>query len=234
MKSCKTILLASVPMIGAGLTFGLAAWTLAQQSVPSQQPSTQPATPPNPQNPTPHPQPVQPGQPSQAPHTDPAAIPPVPTGTPIQPSSSGNAATSANPAANPQALSTPTKAARPFMFQSPEAEARFAESSKRLTGMEQRLDQSNQDLLKRLGQIRSLSGERQNAALLDLLQQMLRDNVDMHRYLVQSRMTWSGDETMATPEGAATTTTPGQLSQPIQPAQPASPAATPPPSTPHP
>ena len=59
--------------------------------------------------------------------------------------------------------------------------------------MEGKLTRANEDLLKRLGDVRSLPAERQNAALYDLLQQMIRDNATLHQYLVQSRTAWSGE-----------------------------------------
>lgn len=82
---------------------------------------------------------------------------------------------------------------RPFAFQSPAYESRFMESSQRLVAMEQRLARSNQDLMKRLGDARALTGERQSAALFDVVQQMLKDQSAMNQYLVRARTAWSGD-----------------------------------------
>jgi hypothetical protein len=59
--------------------------------------------------------------------------------------------------------------------------------------MEQRMQRSQEDLLKRLGEARTLSGDRQNAALFDVLQQMMREQAELQRYLVQSRSVWTGD-----------------------------------------
>jgi hypothetical protein len=190
MNANKHLTNAAVPVLCVILTLGVAAWALAQQGVPSQQPP--PTTLPPPATAPLQTQPAVQGVPSEGPRANPKAIPALP----VAPSS-------------PQARATagaPNRFARPFVFQSPAAESRFAESSNRLVNMEQRLDQTNQDLIKRLGQARSFTGERQNAALLDLLQQMLLDNAEMHRYLIQSRLAWTGEEAggltdpMQTPE----------------------------------
>lgn len=82
---------------------------------------------------------------------------------------------------------------RPFAFQTPEMEAQFRESTRRLSAMESRMQRSNEELLERLGQARALSGERQTTALFDVIQQLLRDNAEMQRYLVTSRTAWTGD-----------------------------------------
>ncbi len=82
---------------------------------------------------------------------------------------------------------------RPFAFQSPEMETRFNESSRRLVRMERRMTETNDRLTQRLGEIRALSGERQNAALYDLLQEMLQAQSQMQEYLVQSRTAWTGE-----------------------------------------
>ena len=93
-----------------------------------------------------------------------------------------------------------TRPQRPFTFQSPQAEARFIESSKRLVQMEQRMQRSNQELLRRLGEARSLSGDRQSNAVMELLQQFLADQADVQRYLIQARAAWSGDELDTNPD----------------------------------
>jgi hypothetical protein len=82
---------------------------------------------------------------------------------------------------------------RPFTFQSPQAEVRFNQATGRIQQLEQRLEVSNTDLLRRLGEVRQLTGERQTMALLDLMQRVLQDRVQLHQYLVQSRAIWSGD-----------------------------------------
>ncbi len=147
-----------------------------------------PANPPHPIPPNPAPQPANipnpvPSQPSPIP------APSVPQRTPPLPGS-----TARNPSTG--------RFVRPFALQSPQMEARLNATSQRLTQMEQRLDQSNQDLMRRLGQVRQLSGDRQNAAMMDLVQQMLQNNADMQRYLVEARMGWLG-----LPDEAATDST---------------------------
>ena len=82
---------------------------------------------------------------------------------------------------------------RPFAFQSPGIEGRFTENSRRLIGLEARLAASNQMLLKRLGEVRTLPIEKQNAALADVVQQMLMEQAQMQKYLVLARTAWTGD-----------------------------------------
>jgi len=82
---------------------------------------------------------------------------------------------------------------RPFAFDNPSNEGRFNLATRRLLAMEARMQRSHENLLKRLGEARQLSGERQTAALFDVLQQMLKDQADLQRYLAQARGAWSGD-----------------------------------------
>lgn len=82
---------------------------------------------------------------------------------------------------------------RPFAFESPDYEARFNESSRKLVSMEQRMATKNQELLRKLGEARQLTGEKQNAAVLDVLQQVLLEHGQLQQYLVQSRTAWTGD-----------------------------------------
>ncbi len=104
---------------------------------------------------------------------------------------------------------------RPFAFQSPNVESRFVESSHRLVALESRLTVSNQALLKRLGDVRTQSPEKQMAGLMDVVQQMLLDQAQLENYLVQARTAWSGempgvaadDSAAATPAPATSATT---------------------------
>jgi hypothetical protein len=48
-------------------------------------------------------------------------------------------------------------------------------------------------MLKRLGEIRQMSPERQSGATMELLQQMLRNQAELQQYLVQARSAWTGD-----------------------------------------
>jgi len=174
---------------------------LAQQPRPSN-PTPQPSNPmPRPVNPT----------------------PPPATNTPaVQPTPANQPGTVTPPANQPATTTQPAvglRYARPFAFTSPEVEARFNESGKRLMALETRLNKSNQDLLKRLGEIRRLPPERQNAATFELLQQMLMDQQQMNQYLVAARTAWSGEFEGATDMGtpAAGQPQPGQQAQPVTP-----------------
>lgn len=62
-----------------------------------------------------------------------------------------------------------------------------------LTDAERRLESANADRLRRLGEVRGMSGERQSQALVELLQDVLRDQAQMQAYFRDSRMLWSGD-----------------------------------------
>jgi hypothetical protein len=119
-----------------------------------------------------------------------------PTATPgtVQPQPVPNRPTT--PPGGPGASATGTGRARyerPFAFQSPGVEARFVDSSRRLVAMESRMNLSNQALLKRLGEVRTMPPEKQNAALADVIQQMLLDQGQMQKYLVQARTAWTGE-----------------------------------------
>lgn len=85
------------------------------------------------------------------------------------------------------------RAERPFTFASPQAEARFNQSVQRLTALETRMNTANQNLLKRLGEVRSMSPDRQNGAMAEIVQQMLLDQAEVQKYLVQARSIWTGN-----------------------------------------
>jgi hypothetical protein len=176
---------------------------IGQPGQPSQAPrptNPQPGTPsqaPRPTNP-------QPGQPSEAPRpSNPNSVPPRPTppGTnePVQPGTD----TRDNQPVRPieiddgrdgtRTSNNGMRYTRPFAFQIPEGEARFNESARRLVTMEEKLDRTNQDLLRRLGEVRSMPADRQNAAILDLLQQVLLHNKSTQQYLVHARTAWAGE-----------------------------------------
>jgi hypothetical protein len=89
---------------------------------------------------------------------------------------------------------------RPFAFQNPQDESRFSQNAQRLSRLEERLATSNQTLIRRLGEIRQMSPDKQNPATMDLLQQMLQNQAELQQYLVQSRIAWSGDLTPQTQE----------------------------------
>lgn len=92
---------------------------------------------------------------------------------------------------------------RPFAFQSPDAEGRFKESTQMLMGLEQQLAASQQRLISKLAEARQASGEKQNQAILEVLEQLVRDHGEMHRYMVQARTAWTGDMDSLTAPSAA-------------------------------
>lgn len=171
MKRCRTNVTSRL-MVAAVLAGSVAVVGTAVrggQTTP-QQPA-QPEKTPRPQNP----------QPQNPPN--PAPAPKEPGKAPGQP---GNEKT-------PVERDARARYARPFMFQSPQTEAKFNDHAQRLVRMEQRMEQTNKDLLRRLGEARQLTGERQSAAVLDILQQVLREREEMQKYLVFSRTGWTGE-----------------------------------------
>jgi hypothetical protein len=172
----------SIIAVSAGMVLtGVSAWNtiddIWQPGQPSKQPS--PGNPqPRPQNPQPRPQNPQPRPADPTPDPN---NPGAPNNQPERPADRDDAARNAN------------RYLRPFAFQSPDMEGRFNQSTKRLLQMEQRMQKSHEDLLKRLGEARQLSGERQTTALFDVMQQILRENAELQKYLVQSRTAWTGD-----------------------------------------
>lgn len=172
----------------AGIVSGLVAGRVAQTtSVQNSQP--QPSNPtPQPQNPTPRTNPA-PGQ------------QPSPTVQPTQNQPTQNQPGQTQPGQlQPGQVQQPgltgqagNRYLRPFAFASPTYETRFNEATQRLGVFEQRMVRSNEMLTRRLGEIRTMAPERQSGALLDLVQQMLQDQAQLNRYLVQARTAWSGD-----------------------------------------
>lgn len=190
----------------AGLAIAsIGSWNLlsAQQGVPSQ-PGTpsKPAPPTNPQprpaNPIPDPSQPQPRPADPIPGTDPKrpdqpANPPVqPPESPVRPDQPDRPADPDRPVA-PGRVDRSDRYMRPFAFQSPQYEVRFNQSTTRLLTIEQRLLRTQQDMLKRLGDVRQLSGERQLTGLFDLVQEMLKQHGELTQYLIQSRTAWSGE-----------------------------------------
>ncbi|MFA6044059.1 MAG: hypothetical protein WC718_03665 [Phycisphaerales bacterium] len=227
---------------GSVLALGMIPLTLAWQPAPSQptQPGQQPVQPG--QQPG---QPNQPGQnnpPQQPGQTNPdSPSTPRTPGTPLDPNQ-------VNPNNNdPRNVSPPnqngtTQNGRLFSFQNPADEARFNQGAQRLVRMEEKMNESNQALLKRLGEVRAMAPERQTAATMDLLQQILRNQTEMNQYLVNQRSLWTGDVQMPGDENGSQRdgTQPGQtdpnnLTRPMQPRipsntspRPSQPANTPP------
>lgn len=155
----------------------------------------QPAEPPRPSNPSPRPanpqpRPQQPGNdPSQTPR--PGEQPPQ--DQPRVPDDRRPIEDRRQPDDRKDQREARIRNPRPFMFQNPQDEAKFVQSSRRLVQMEQRLEKSNQDLLKRLGEARQLSPDRQGPAVMDVLQQILRNQSELQQYMVQARTSWTGD-----------------------------------------
>jgi hypothetical protein len=72
-------------------------------------------------------------------------------------------------------------------------EPELRESAKRLVLMETRMDRSSADLMRRLGEARQLSGQRQTNAVMEILQQILQDQTELRQYLIESRTMFTGD-----------------------------------------
>ena len=184
-----------------GMVSGMMALGLPQAQ---QSPGTQPAQNPRPANPTPRTTPPA-GQPAAQPDVNnpgttnpnqPGTTNPNQPGTtnPNQPGATNPNQPGVNPPnqpGNPQA-GINARYQRPFAFVSPEFETRFNENTQRLVTSEQRMLRTNTEMTRRLGEIRQMSPERQGAATLDLLQQILQDQAALQRYLTQARTAWSG------------------------------------------
>jgi hypothetical protein len=111
---------------------------------------------------------------------------------------------------NPANTTTNQRFGSPFSFSSPQMQARFNENNRRLVQLEQQLSISNQELVRRLGAARQLSGERQTTAMFDIMQQILQNNAQMNQYLAQARMGWAGElEGTSTDTNTLPGTTPG-------------------------
>jgi hypothetical protein len=190
MGTLRTILYSSV---GIACT-SVSAWHTAG-TVAAVQTQSQPGTPskqPEPKNTQPRPRNTQPAPKNPIPRPDKQDPTPDPNspGSPGAPSDRTDRPTDARDNAR-----TPANARnlRAFALQSPDMEGRFNIATRRLVQMEQRMQQSQQDLLKRLGEARQLSGERQTNALFDVIQQMMKEQAELQRYLSQSRAVWTGD-----------------------------------------
>jgi hypothetical protein len=182
----------TITAAAAGLTLtGFSTWHALDTIIPTAQPTNPQPAPSNPQpqpsNPSPRPgkQNPQPRPGQQNPQPRPGNQNPVPD--------PNNPGAPNNQPPNPAGQAVGNRALRPFAFQSPDVEGRFNLTTRRLVQMEQRMQRSHDDLLKRLGQARQLSGQRQTDALFEVIQQMLQDEADLQRYLVQSRTAWTGD-----------------------------------------
>lgn len=150
---------------------------------------------------------AQPGQPSEPPRqNDPGRTNPSQPGrtNPSQPGQTNpnqpgqtnpNQPGRTNPTLQPgDRLNQPgTRNQRPFAFESPAMESRFNEQGRRLVAMERRMEESNREIMRKLSDARSLTGQQQNQAVLDILQQIVQEHQSLHQYLVQARTGWTGD-----------------------------------------
>jgi hypothetical protein len=149
--------------------------------------------------------PSQPGQPAKQPRpSNPQPQPrnPVPDqnqNTPGAPRTNDAGRDRAQNDRDAERSATSGRYARPFSFQSPRAEGQFNLATRRLVQMEQRMQRSQEDLLRSLGEARRLTGTRQTEALFDVIQGMMREQAELQRYLIQSRTAWTGDLTPEEP-----------------------------------
>jgi len=194
----KTNLLMSLSGCVASSVGVLFAGMEAQQQ-PGSAPGGTPSQQPQPSNPTPRPtnpnqpNPNQPGQtqpgqsqpgqtqpgqnqPGQNQPGNPTPLERNPDRTPLnrQPGSSSD---------NPRFIS----------LADPALEPRFRESATRLANLERSMAERNQRLVQRLGAARQLPADRQGAAVMDLLQDILQENAQLQQYLSQSRTLMTGD-----------------------------------------
>lgn len=223
----------AITLLAAVGTFSAAAQqgTPAQGGTPSAAPRQQNQQP-SQSNPTPAPQNPQPSgdktriPPSAAPD---ANLKPTAPGQ-VQPVQVQPGQVQPGQIPNQEVTANGLRYQRPFVLQNPQAEGRFTDSARRLVALEQRMARSNQDLLKRLGEVRTLTPERQSAALFDLVQQMLQDQAETHQYLVLSRSAWTGDLESAQTEAQATPTD-GTVTSVLTPDPASKPATTPAPTS---
>lgn len=187
-------ILAGASMLG----ITIATNTLEQNSQPQPRPVNPPARPLNPQ-PTPTSPPAHPTNPQ--PNTVPQS-PPDPNLTNPQ----NTNPTNTNPQINPADLNNPAivdpalvRNGSPFAFVAADGHSRFNENARQLVNWENTLEKNRQDLLRRLGEARQLPPEKQTAALMDLMQQVLMSQEQLQKYLVRARSTWTGDIEMNSP-----------------------------------
>ena len=182
-NSSRNIFVAST--MSASALLG-SAWLMGAQPGSSQPgtPSKQPA----PKNPSPRPQPrpTQPNQPNQPNQPTQPATPGTPDGNP-----NVNTPLERNDPNAP--INRQARVARPFMFQTPQSEAAFNQSVQQLLRSEQRLEQNNQTLLRRLGEVRQMPADRQNAAMFDLVQQLLLQQQEQLKLMALTRTAFTGD-----------------------------------------
>jgi len=91
-------------------------------------------------------------------------------------------------AAQPE--TTPTLAL--FALRDPGTEQRLTELRTELERIEKQMRESNARLVRQLGQVRLLDGERKVDALVDVVQAMLEEHVEMEGYLTRVRESLTG------------------------------------------
>jgi hypothetical protein len=141
------------------------------------------------------PRPVVPGQPSQVPSPTPGQT----TTQPGQPGATGPALPAAPGTAQPANR-------RFFAFASPEMEPQFNQAATQLARTESQLTESNQRLLKQLGQARSLQGDRRSEAFAEVMQGTLQQNAMLLQQMQELRTLLTGQ---LTDPNAPAGTTPG-------------------------
>lgn len=210
MAAQRSKLIAGV--VGGMLAMSGAMWGFAQVGSPAKPGGGGGGTPaqaPGPKNPVPSPN--QPGDKTPIERPPAPTSPPSDGGTePVNPNAPGQPQQPGQPGqtnpndpnnrnavpANETALEREARLRRasgPFAFANPQAQTAFNDNVQNLMRMERRMDESRRVLLKRLGDVRQLPPERQSAATLDLLQQILQENESMQSYLVRSRTSWTGE-----------------------------------------
>lgn len=199
-------------VVGGMLAMSGAMWGFAQVGSPAKPGGGGGGTPaqaPGPKNPVPSPN--QPGDKTPIERPPAPTSPPSDGGTePVNPNAPGQPQQPGQPGqTNPNNPNNPNgvpanetalerearlrRATGPFTFTNAQAQSAFNDNVQNLLRMERRMDESRRTLLKRLGDVRQLPPERQSAATLDLLQQILQENESMQSYLVRSRTSWTGE-----------------------------------------
>lgn len=238
-----------VSVIGAIVAGGLGS-SIVQPGVPAPKPPAQPnptprqpTIPGRPQEPVPA-QPSQPGQPQQ-PAPEQPNIPgqpqqPVPAqpGTPGQPQQPlpAQPGTPGQPQAplpgQPGVVrpnGTRLENRRLFKLDADNLEGRLNETSARLVRLERQIAQTNQELLRRLGEARQLTGERKLDGIAEVLQGVLQEQARFQDHISQIRTAMMGEapeDALApgAPRPGETTQNPARrpstLPAPAQPANP--------------
>ena len=182
-----------------------------QPGTPAPKPPAQPNPTPRPTNPTPsqpslpeQPQPPVPSQPSQpAQPQDPIPTQPAAPGQPQQPvpAQPGTPGQPQQPVPKQPGTVRPTgpldrnrlENRRLFKLDADNLEGRLNETAGRLGRLEKQITQNNQELLRRLGEVRQMSGDRRAEGLAEVLQGVLQEQARLQEQLVQMRTAIVGD-----------------------------------------